>query len=92
MDGWTETRKLTVGEHRFILGSLAVADHLRDDIESAVRNGGAFIDVELLGGRRIAVLVTPHSTAFFEPFEIPPEEPPGLLYDDLSGGLDLDFS
>ena len=38
------------------------------------------------------VLVTPHSTAFFEPFEIPPEEPPGLLYDDLSGGLDLDFS
>lgn len=44
--------------------------HLRHRIERAVRRGGGFVDLVVVGNRRVAALFTPHSNAVFTTVEV----------------------
>lgn len=85
-----ETRKLTLSDRSFVLASIGTADDLTEQIEAAIRAGGGFVDIHLVGGGTVAALITERTTAFVERFEVQPEELNSGAQS-AGGYLDLDF-
>ena len=85
-----ETRKLTLSDRSFVLASVITADRARAEIEAAVQRGGGFVRLELAGGESVEALITPTTSAFFEPFELHPDDDVAPPHD-TGDYLDLDF-
>ena len=49
----------TVGSRSYLLAPNAEIEDLKARMLEAIRAGGAFVDVDVLGGRRVSVLVSP---------------------------------
>lgn len=67
---------ITIDDSRFELQDGATVPVLRSRIESALLNGGGFVDLVVRSGRRVAALITPTSRVVVTTEEdVMPEEP-----------------
>ncbi len=69
--------QLTVADRVFLLASSEEAQRVETAMEQAVRSGGAFVPLELVGSRAVRVLVSPGVVAYLEIVEIPEDQPAG---------------
>ncbi len=69
--------QLTIADRVFLLASPEEAERVEKAMEQAVRSGGAFVPLELVGSRTVRILVSPGVVAYLEVVDIPEDQPAG---------------
>jgi hypothetical protein len=70
-----ELHQLAIAERVFVLASPEEAKRARVALVDAVRSGGGFVDLELLGNRLISVLISPGVVTYLEVVETQEDDP-----------------
>jgi hypothetical protein len=68
-------QKLTLNDRVLLLESRREARRVQRKIVAAVRHGGAFVKMQLLGGNSLKVLMSPGTVAYLDEFDVEEDEP-----------------